>query len=320
MAARRRRPAVLVYHPDGAEPYARFVNVPRGTDAVVHVASTEAEAAVHIAQVDAIYAWKLPPALFGKAKRLRWVQVMGAGVDWVLEAPDLRRRVQVTRAPGIFGTWMSEYVLGWCTWVTQKMETYRAMQREHRWDDRVVPDKLRGRTLTLLGTGDIGGEIARVARAVGMHVVGVSRTGRRVPHVDRVHRMNNLHRALSAADFVVLVLPLTGTTRGVIDAGALAAMRPGAWLINIGRGALVDEAALLEALKSRRIAGAVLDVFAREPLPPEHPFWGMDNVAVTPHISGPNVPEELAVVFNDNLARFLSGRDLHHVVDRKKGY
>ena len=320
MAARRRRPAVLVYHPDGAEPYARFVNVPRGSDVAVHVASTEAEAAMHIARVDAVYAWKLPPALFGKAKRLRWVQVMGAGVDWVLEAPDLRRRVQVTRAPGIFGTWMSEYVLAWCTWVTQKTETYRALQRERRWDDRVVPDKLRGRTLTLLGTGNIGGEIARVARAVGMHVVGVSRTGRRVPHVDRVHRMNNLHRALSAADFVVLVLPLTRTTRGVIDAAALAAMRPGAWLINIGRGALVDEPALLEALQSRRVAGAVLDVFATEPLPPDHPFWGMDNVAITPHISGPNIPEELALVFNDNLARFLSGRELHHVVDRKKGY
>jgi len=159
-----------------------------------------------------------------------------------------------------------------------------------------------------------------VARAVGMHVVGVSRTGRRVPHVDRVHRMYNLHRALSAADFVVLVLPLTRTTRGVIDAAALAAMRPGAWLINIGRGALVDEPALLEALHSRRIAGAVLDVFATEPLPPDHPFWGMDNVAITPHISGPNIPEELALVFNDNLARFLSGRELHHVVDRKKGY
>src|SRR5262249_1611377 len=188
------------------------------------------------------YAWKLPPALYGKAKRLRWLQVMGAGVDWALESPDLRRRVLVTRAPGVFGTWMSEYVLGWCTWVTQKTETYRTMQRERRWDDRVLPERLRGRTLTLGGLGDIGGESARGARAAGMRGVGVSRTGRRVPHVDRVHRPNNLHRALSAGDFVVLVLPLTRTTRGLIDAAALAAMRPGAWLLNIGRGPLVDEA------------------------------------------------------------------------------
>ena len=320
MAARRRRPAVLVYHPDDAEAYARYVNLPRGRDVAVHVASTEADAALHIAQVEVIYAWKLPPALYGKAKRLRWLQVMGAGVDWALEAPDLRRRVLVTRAPGVFGTWMSEYVLGWCTWVTQRTETYRAMQRARRWDDRVLPERLRGRTLTLVGIGDIGGEIARVARAVGMHVVGVSRTGRRVPHVDRVHRTNNLHRALSAADFVVLVLPLTPTTRGLIDAAALAAMRPGAWLLNIGRGPLVDEAALLDALRSKRIAGAILDVFATEPLPADHPLWDLDNAVVTPHIAGPTTPEELAPVFNDNLARWLDGRELLHVVDRKKGY
>jgi glyoxylate/hydroxypyruvate reductase len=320
MVARRRRPGVLVYHPDDAETYARSINVPRGREVDIHVASTEADAALHITQVEAIYAWKLPPALFGKAKRLRWLQVMGAGVDWALEVPDLRRRVIVTRAPGVFGTWMSEYVLGWCTWVTQKTETYRAMQRERRWDDRVLPERLRGRTLTLIGIGDIGGEIARVARAVGMHVVGVSRTGRRVPHVDRVHRPNNLRRALSAGDFVVLVLPLTRVTRGLIDTAALAAMRPGAWLINIGRGPLVDEAALLEALRSRRIAGAILDVFATEPLPADHPLWGMDNAVITPHIAGPTTPEELAPVFNDNLARYLAGHPLHHVVDRKKGY
>jgi glyoxylate/hydroxypyruvate reductase A len=319
-AARRRRPAVLVYHPDEAEKYARLINVPRGRDVEIHVASTEADAAVHIAQVEVIYAWKLPPALYGKAKRLRWLQAMGAGVDWALEVPDLRRRVIVTRAPGIFGPWMSEYVLGWCSWVTQRMETYRAAQRARRWDDRVLPERLRGRTLTLVGIGDIGGEIARVARAVGMHVVGVSRTGRRVPHVDRVHRTVHLHRALSAADFVVVVLPLTPTTRGLIDAAALAAMRPGAWLLSIGRGPVVDEAALLEALRERRIAGAILDVFPTEPLPADHPLWDFDNVVVTPHIAGPSTAEEIAPIFNDNLARWLSGQQLHHVVDRKQGY
>lgn len=318
--ARRRRPAVLVYHPTEAEFYARLINVPRGREVEIHVAATEAEAAVHIAQVDVIYAWKLPPALYGKARRLRWLQAMGAGVDWALEVPDLRRRVVVTRVPGVFGTWMSEYVIGWCSWVTQRMETYRANQRARRWDDQVLPERLRGRTLTLIGIGDIGGEIARVARAVGLHVVGVSRTGRRVPHVDRVYRTAHLHRALSAADFVVLVLPLTPATRGLLDGPALAAMRPGAWLLNIGRGPLVDEAAMLDALRERRIAGAVLDVFAIEPLPTDHPFWGMDNVVITPHIAGPSTAAEMAPVFNDNLARWLAGQPLHHIVDRKQGY
>ena len=316
---KRRRPGILVYHPDEVDAYARLINVPRGRDVAIHVAATEADAAAHIADVEVIYAWKLPAALYGKARRLRWLQAMGAGVDWAL-VPDLRRRVIVTRAPGVFGSWMSEYVIGWCSWVSQRMETYRAAQRERRWIGDVLPARLRGRTLTLVGIGDIGGEIARVARAVGMRVVGVSRSGRRVPHVDRVHRTVHLHRALSAADFVAVVVPLTPATRGLIDATALAAMRPDAWLLNIGRGAVVDDAALVEALRTRRIAGAILDVFPSEPLPPEHPLWRLENAVITPHIAGPSTAEEIAPVFNDNLARWLSDQPLHHIVDRRKGY
>jgi glyoxylate/hydroxypyruvate reductase A len=316
---RRRPPVVLVYHPDEAEAYARLISVPRGAALTIEVCSTEAEAAAHIAEAAVVYCWKLPPALYGKAGRLRWLQAMGAGVEWAL-VPDLRRRVIVTRAPGVFGPWMSEYVIGWCSWVTQRMETYRAAQRERRWLDGVLPERLRGRTLTLVGTGDIGAEIARVARAVGMRVVGVSRSGRRVPHVDRVHRSGHLHRALSAADFVVVAAPLTPATRGLVDARALAAMRPAAWLINVGRGPVVDETALLEALQTRRIAGAVLDVFATEPLPAEHPLWRLDNVVITPHIAGPSTPEEIAPIFNDNLGRWLAGLPLRHVVDRRQGY
>ena len=316
---KRRRPGILVYHPDEADAYARLINVPRGRDVAIHVAATEADAAAHIGEVEVIYAWKLPPALYGKARRLRWLQAMGAGVEWAL-VPDLRRRVIVTRAPGVFGSWMSEYVIGWCSWVSQRMETYRAAQRERRWIGDVLPERLRGRTLTLVGIGDIGGEIARVARAVGMRVVGVSRSGRRVPHVDRVHRTVHLHRALSAADFVVVVVPLTPATRGLIDATALAAMRPDAWLLNIGRGAVVDDAALVEALRARRIAGAILDVFPSEPLPPEHPLWRLDNAVITPHVAGPSTAGEIAPIFNDNLARWLSDQPLHHIVDRRKGY
>ncbi|TMQ22017.1 MAG: D-2-hydroxyacid dehydrogenase [Candidatus Rokuibacteriota bacterium] len=316
---RRRRPLALVYHPDGSEAYARLITVPRGADVTIQVCATEEEAAAHIGDAEVLYCWKLPPALYGKAGRLRWLQAMGAGVEWAL-VPDLRRRVLVTRAPGVFGPWMSEYVIGWCAWVTQRMETYRAAQRERRWRDDVLPERLRGRTLTLVGIGDIGGEIARVARAVGLHVVGVSRSGRRVPHVDRVHRVWNLHRALSAADFVVVVAPLTPATRGLIDARALAAMRPAAWLLNVGRGPVVDEAALIEALRTRRIAGAILDVFDTEPLPAEHPLWRLDNVVITPHIAGPSTPEEIAPIFNANLARWLTGQPLLHLVDRRQGY
>jgi phosphoglycerate dehydrogenase-like enzyme len=148
----------------------------------------------------------------------------------------------------------------------------------------------------------------------------VTRRGRPVREAARVYAVSALPRALSEADFVVVLLPLTDETRGIIGAAALGAMKPTAWLINIARGAVVDETALLAALEKRRIAGAVLDVFDREPLPPSHPLWKLDNVVVTPHISGPSTPDEIAPVFNDNLARYLAGRPLRHVVDRSLGY
>jgi phosphoglycerate dehydrogenase-like enzyme len=141
-----------------------------------------------------------------------------------------------------------------------------------------------------------------------------------VREAERVFRIGELARALADADFVVVLLPLTPETLGLIGADALAAMKPTAWLLNIARGAVVDEAALLEALGHRRIAGAILDVFATEPLPPHHPLWRTDNVVITPHIAGPSTPEEIAPVFNDNLARYLTGRPLRHVVDRARGY
>src|SRR5215471_11985563 len=194
--------------------------------ALVRTAATPREAAEPIAEADILYAWKFPPQLYAKAGRLKWLQVMGAGVDWAL-VPELPAGVQVTRAPGIFGPWMAEYVVAWCSWVTQKMRVYRDAQRQRRWLDHVLPDRLAGKTLTIVGLGDIG---------------------------------RDMGRALGEADFVVVLLPLTPDTRGIIGAGVLDAMKPSAWLINIARGAVVDETALLGALDRKQIAGAVLDV------------------------------------------------------------
>lgn len=308
---------VLVYNAEEADRYARHVRAPRRVS--VRVAATPEEASRHLADAEVLYAWKFPPPLYAKARRLRWLQVMGAGVESAL-VPELPAGITVTRAPGVFGPWMAEYVLGWCAWVTQRMATYRAAQRERRWIASVVPDRLQGKTLAVVGMGDIGRVIARAARGLGMQVVGVSRSGRAAPAAHRVYPTSGLPRALGEADFVVLVVPLTEATRGLIGARELNAMRPTAWLINVARGAVVEEAALVETLASRRIGGAVLDVFTQEPLPPDHPLWALDNVVITPHISGPSIPEEIAPVFNENLARFLAGRRLRHVVDRGKGY
>ena len=315
----RRQPArLLVYHPAEAKDYAALIRAPRGRIDVT-VCSTPDEAAAAVAATDVIYAWKFPAALYPRAARLRWMHAMGAGVDWVL-VPGLPEDVTVTRVPGVFGPWMREYVLARCLAVTQRLDAYREFQHAGLWREDVIPERLAGKTMVVVGIGDIGRTIAAGARALGMRVIGVSRSGRRVREAERVYRLSGLAQALRQGDFVVLVLPLTDETRGLIGASALAAMRPTAWLFNIGRGAVVAEGALVEALRARRIAGTVLDVFGQEPLPAGHPLWSLEHAVVTPHISGPSTTAEMAPIFNDNLARWLSGRPLRHVVDRGRGY
>jgi phosphoglycerate dehydrogenase-like enzyme len=308
---------ILVHHPEEAADYARLIRLPR-RDLELAVSSNEAEAARLIGETEILYAWNFPQPLLARAPRLRWIQNMGAGVERFL-VPELASDVILTRVAGIFGPWMAEYTLGWALWTTQKMERFRAQQRKREWRE-VNPTRLRGTTLCVVGLGDIGRTIARSARALGMVVVGVSRSGRAVREAHRVLRTAALPHALAAADFVVLTVPLTDATRGLIDAAALAAMKPGAWLINVARGAVVDEAALVSALRERRIGGAVLDVFAEEPLPAAHPLWALDNAVITPHISGPSTPEEINPLFADNLRRYLTNRPLRHVADRRRGY
>ena len=309
---------ILVYDATDAPRYAKLIRAPWGR-VTVHVASNPDEAAEHVATAEVLYAWKPPACLYRAARRLRWLHAMGAGVDWAL-GPELPRRVVVTRSPGVFGPWMAEYVLAWCLSVTQRMAEYREAQVRREWIQHRAPERLAGKIIAIVGLGDIGRAVSRAAAALGMRVIGVTRSGRPVAGVERVYRSRDRRHALGAADFVVLVVPLNDATRGMIGAPELAAMRRTAWLINIGRGALVDEGALVQALQRRTIAGAVLDVFATEPLPPGHPFWSLDNAVITPHISGPNLPEEIAPVFNDNLARYLAGRPLRHLVDRRRGY
>ncbi|MGH7399215.1 MAG: D-2-hydroxyacid dehydrogenase [Candidatus Rokuibacteriota bacterium] len=310
---------ILVYHPDAGEAraYAGLVRLPSRAFRV-HVASTSEEAAAPAADAEIFYCWSPPRSLLASAKRLRWIQCMGAGVERLL-VPEVPARVRITRAARIFGPWMAEYTLGWCLWITQRMDGFRASQRQRRWVP-VDPIPLRGQTLCVVGLGDIGRSVARAARALGMRVVGVTRSGRGARDAERVYRTRALGVALGRADFVVLTLPLSDRTRGLLGPAELAAMKPAAWLINIARGPIVDEAALLDALRARRIGGAVLDVFDTEPLPADHPLWGLDNVVITPHISGPSTPREIGPIFNDNLRRYVANRPLRHTVDRPRGY
>ena len=310
---------ILVYYPEAKEAraYADLIRVPSRRFSV-HVASTPEEAAGPAAEAEIFYCWGLPRPLLGQARALRWIQCMGAGVERLL-VPELPAHVRVTRAAGIFGPWMAEYAVGWCLWVTQRMQGFLDKQAARRWEP-VDPIPLRGRTLCVVGLGDIGRHVARAGRALGMRVIGVTRSGRGPREAERIYRTSARRSALARADFVVLTLPLSDATRGLLGAPELAVMKPSAWIVNIARGPIVDEGALLDALQGRRLGGAVLDVFDIEPLPPDHPFWAMDNVVVTPHISGPSTPREIGPIFADNLRRYIAGRPLRHQVDRVRGY
>jgi glyoxylate/hydroxypyruvate reductase A len=309
--------SVLVYHPDEAQAYARLIRAPRG-QVRVRVAATLEAALPYVGEMEVLYTWGFPTALLPRAERLRWVQVMGAGVNAFLDTP-FPPRVVLTRVEDVFGPWMAEYTFGWLLWGAQRMEAFRTAQRLRLWEP-VNPTLLRGKTLGIVGLGSIGRVIARVGRVLSMRVLGLSRSGRRVPDVDRVYRRAAFHEFLAASDFVVLVVPLTPETRGMVGESELRTMKPEAWLVNVGRGALIQQEALVRALQERWISGAVLDVFVEEPLPAEHPLWGLPNVVVTPHISGPSDPAEIAPFFNDNLRRYLTGRPLRGRVDIRRGY
>jgi phosphoglycerate dehydrogenase-like enzyme len=181
---------------------------------------------------------------------------------------------------------------------------------------------LEGKTVAVIGLGSIGRRVARLAKAFDMKVIGTANEPRKIKHVDRVFPRSKLMQCLEAADFVVLSTPLTEETFHLIDREELAAMKPTAFLINIGRGKLVDEAALVKALEKKRIAGAALDVFDFEPLPASSPLWAMENVSITPHYSG--MAEGLWVkvteLFCENAKRYKDGKRMLGVVDRKKGY
>ncbi|HET6869825.1 MAG TPA: D-2-hydroxyacid dehydrogenase [Solirubrobacteraceae bacterium] len=252
---------------------------------------------------------------------LRWVQATSAGAGEQVGAAGLSReeleRVTVTSAAGVHAGPLAEWALLGLLAFAKDLPRLLDDQHAHRWGHYPVGE-LSGRTLLVVGLGQIGEEVARLAAAFGMRVIGVNRSGKTdSPHVHEIRRTAGLHACLPEADAVVIAAPLTEETRGLIDAAAIARMRPGTILVNIGRGGVVDEAALIEALRSGRLAGAALEVFAREPLPPHSPLWDLPNVLVSPHTAGLSTREDERIVslFVENLGRYLRGEPLRNRVD-----
>ena len=230
--------------------------------------------------------------------------------------------VLLTNARGVFDRAMAEYTLGLILAFGKEFsETYTA-QREHRWSYRRT-ELAAGRSVLVVGVGSIGREIARILKRMDFVVSGVGRSARGSdPDFGRVHGVSDLNSCLAEVDYVVLVTPLTPQTLGFFGAAQFSAMKPSARFINLGRGELVDEAALLKALQDDQIAGAGLDVFCTEPLPAESPFWDLDNVIVSPHMSGDyrGHQEAMADVFLENFERFREGRELLNLIDKSLGF
>lgn len=257
-----------------------------------------------------------------RADRLRWVHVAAAGVDRLLFPELVASDVVVTNARGVFDQPIAEYVLAMILAVAKDLPGTYARQAERRWEHRETRTVV-GSTALVVGTGAIGRRIARVLRAVGMEVTGAGRTARRGdPDFGEVVPSGDLAAHVGRADHVVVVAPLTEQTRGLVDADVIAAMKPGSHLVNVGRGPIVDEEALLEALRSGHLAAASLDVFVTEPLPADSPLWSTPGVTVSPHMSGDALGwrETLAGQFSDNAARWLDGEPLVNVVDKEQGF
>ena len=257
-----------------------------------------------------------------RADKLRWVHVAGAGVDAVLFPELVESAITVTNSRGIFDRPIAEYVLGLMLVFAKDFRRSLELQRRRKWVHRET-EMLAGKKLLVVGAGPIGRMISRQARCLAMQASAVARTSRSEDaDFGRVFSSEQLDEALPDADYVVIAAPLTDRTRGMFGAARFGRMKPGARLINVGRGAIVDEPALVEALRGGRIAGAALDVFSEEPLPEDSPLWEMPQVVVSPHMSGDFVGwhEALGELFVENFRRWERGEELLNVVDKERGY
>ena len=277
-----------------------------------------------------IFTISLRPEQFGVTRNLRWVHAPSAAVHQFLFAELVNSDVVVTNSREVHGPVVAEHVLALIFALAKKIPQAVVLQQKHIWGQEAIwkdgprPREIAGETLGLIGLGSIGRRVAQMASALGMRVIAVRE------HVEKgspegaeaVFPPSALDEVLKQSDYVVLAAPLIAATQGLISADRLAVMKPDACLINVGRGAQVDESALVESLRARRIAGAALDVFEREPLQGDSPLWGVENLLITPHTAG--LTEKLwhrhYELFSDNLRRYLARQPLRFVVDKRKGY
>lgn len=319
-------PTIIIHSddPDGAVQAVKEVH----PDLTLHACSRHEELAGLIAETRAeiIYSVRFkgtaafPRAALVENARVKWVSVGGSGTDHL--RPWDPARVTVTNAAGVAADMMAEYVLGTLLSFSLDLPGFAEKQRARRWDPAGQVTPIAGKTVLILGLGQTGTAVARRCKAMGMKVMGVRARPRSMADVDVVHEMAALPSLWPSADVIVCCVPLLDSTKGLVGRAAFAAMKPSVILIDISRGGVVDEVALIEALDAGRLKGVARDVFAAEPLPAEHPLWAYGNVIITPHCSSVYAGWDLssARLFAENLARYRGKEPLANVVDPVRGY
>lgn len=277
-----------------------------------------------VAQADIVLGWTSSATEEALSdSRIRWIQVWSAGVDRMPLKELEQKNILLTNASGVHGIPITEQIFSMLLAYTRNLHYAVRQQSQSKWDKSGTFRELSGKTAVIVGVGQIGSTTAKVAKAFGMRTVGVRKSGKSDPNVDVMYTVDQLDQALAEGDFIINILPLTDETKGLYDAGRFEAMKDGAFFVNMGRGPSVNTEALIEALKSGHLAGAGLDVFEQEPLPSEHPLWGMDNVIITPHTAGDTVhyTERVLDIFLENLKAYRQGEALpRNVIDYEKAY
>lgn len=312
---------VLIYYhiPEFLKRYERLLREAR-KDLRIFICESKKQIEQHIEEADIIFSGHtFPVDLIPKAANLKWIQSMSAGVENFVISRSIPSHVILTKITAVHGPIMSEYVLGYILAITLQMKKAFENQKKRDWPF-YVPDSIRSKTVGVIGLGSVGAFIAYKLYSAGAEVIGLEQQEKRLPFISREYLVPEMDEFLRSSDFVVMTLPLCPATRDFFDEKHFVMMGENAYFINVSRGPVVKEEALVKALKSGQIAGAVLDVFWEEPLPKDHELWGLDNVIITPHISGPSIPEDIMKVFLDNLKRFEDNKELKGVVDLEKGF
>ncbi|MBP1695021.1 MAG: D-isomer specific 2-hydroxyacid dehydrogenase NAD-binding subunit [Deltaproteobacteria bacterium] len=311
-------PTCLLILDDSADDYKTALEK-EFPEVVIHACTIETSVGSLIERTDILFTGKISDELISRASRLKWIQAKTTGLDALVNLPSLPKEVLLTSARGIHGPQMSEMVILLMLSLNRSFQRVIRNQDQklwHRWPQRL----LRGKKVGILGVGVVGEAIAAKCKVFGMTVYGIDRVKRDVEAVDVFLGPEEMAGILGDLDFLIIAVPSTPQTQRMIDAAVLSAMKPAAFLLNLGRGEVIDEEALIEGLKNKTIAGAALDTFQKEPLPPDHPFWEMHNVIITPHIGGFSdiYVEQVLPIFRENLRRFLLGerRNLINFIER----